>query len=200
MSQSVIGTLTLDVSQQHLQVFIEMMKRNGAEPDYLDRLTKSKYHIIEADVDGKPDQMLGFLVIQEVSPKYHTIEYVMTLLGGRDVALRAISLYEEHFKVKLIPHYIIKRSVVYWLRYFYVAKYIRCNSDRDPWNDLSLAIKEISGLDIDTDLKWSLLKTEYRLFTKFMKSNDATRTKNPIALYRKHKSIIKLKLIVACAN
>lgn len=200
MSQSVIGTLTLDVSQQHLEAFIEMMKKNGAEPDYLDRLAKSKYYVIEADVDGKPDQMLGFIVIQEVSPKYHTIEYVMTLLKGRDVALCAISLYEEHFKVKLIPHYIIKRTVIYWLRFFYVMNYIRCNSDRDPWNDLSVVIKDISGLDIDTDLKWSLLKTEYRLFTKFMKSNDDTRTQSPVALYRNHKSIIQMKLIEACTN
>lgn len=170
------------------------MKRSGAEPDYLDRLAKSKYHSIEVDVDGKPNQILGCIIIQEVSPKYHTIEYVTTCLEGRDIALRAIALYEEHFKVKLIPHDIIKSSVLYWLRHFYVAKYIHCNSDRDPWNDLSVVIKDISGLNIDTDLKWSHLKTEYRLFTKFMKSSDAPRTKSPIALYRKHKTIITLKL------
>ena len=200
MSQSVIGTLTLGVSQQHLEAFIEMMRGNGAESDYLDRLAKSKYYVIEADVDGKPDQMLGFIVIQEASPKYHTIEYVTTLLKGRDVALRSISLYEEHFRVKLIPYEIIRRSVCYWLRYFYAAKYIRCNSDRDPWNDLSVVIKDISGLDIDTDLKWSLLKTGYRLFTKFMKSNDETRTQCPLALYRKHKSIIVTNILDARTN
>ena len=200
MSQSVIGTLTLGVSQQHLEAFIEMMRGNGAESDYLDRLAKSKYYVIEADVDGEPDQMLGFIVIQEASPKYHTIEYVTTLLKGRDVALRSISLYEEHFRVKLIPYEIIRRSVCYWLRFFYAKNYIRCNSGRDAWNDLRVAIKDTTGRDIDTDLKWSRLKTEYKLFTKFMKSNNAPRTQCPLALYRKHKSIIVTNILDARTN
>lgn len=211
MSQSVIRDLTLYVDQSKLVRYVNAVEQAAeskrrseqdkfADDKYLERLSKSRYYVIEANVDGKPGQKLGYLIIQEANPKYHTIEYVETLMRGRDIALNAIQAYEEHFKVNLIPHEIIRRSVDYWIRFFYAKNYIRCNSGRDAWSDLSVAIKDTTGLDIDTDLKWSPLKTEYRLFTKFMKSNNAPRAQCPLARYRKHKSIIQMKLIEACTN
>lgn len=212
MSQSVIRDLTLVRDQYKLVHHIKAVEQAAEESkrcseqdkfvndQFLERLSKSRYYVIQANVDGKPGQMLGCLIIQEAAPKYHTIEYVETLLRGRDIALNAIQMYEEHFRVKLIPYEIIRRSVCYWLRFFYAKKYIRCNSGRDAWNDLRVAIKDTTGRDIDTDLKWSRLKTEYRLFTKFMKSNNAPRTQCPVALYRQHKSIIVTNILDARTN
>lgn len=126
------------------------------------RLLNSKFYEFVA----KENQTFKFgcIVVSEFD-KCHFIEYMISYHKGFNIGEKMIIQYMKQFSKSLIPYEIIKDSSVYWLKYF-------MERQMGSFEDLMDYLKSNIGIN-RSDVKWSLLETEYKLFKKFLVQTNA---------------------------
>ena len=131
---------------------------NGTKDrEFKARLHNSKFYEFVAEEDQ--NSKFGCIVVSEFD-KCHFIEYMTSYHKGFNIGEKMIMQYMNQFSKSLIPYEIIKKSSVYWLKYFIDREII-------TFEDLMGYLKSNIGID-RSDVKWSQLETEYKLFKKFL--------------------------------
>ena len=155
-------------------------KENEENEKFYKRLLKSEYYEY---VDTEDNNLIfGYIAVQKTNKGYHFIECINTALRGYNICERIIEMYQNKFNTTLIPYEIQKDSSLYWLRYFYK------NSNRlNTFEILAYSINKKFNIDVDNDLRWNDLKTEYNLFNKFIKRKDVNHDSNIVRQYRNFK-------------